>query len=227
MNTKIFSLLTAFFMLLSVYSQTTNPLLTSVINKMKKVNDYSANVTIKADVPMIKVQAVNAKIYFKKENKFKVKSKSIAILPKQGFTEVNSFLFNPKKYISVETGSQMIGNKSTKIITVIPNENTNNIVLAKLWIDPINKLILESEVTTRKSGTLKAKYSYGANKNFGLPASILFTVDVKDFKMPKSFSSNPHRGSSKKTKTKKQGKILLNISNYQINKGIPDSFFKK
>ena len=86
----------------------------------------------------------------------------------------------------METGSQMIGNKSTKIITVIPNENTNNIVLAKLWIDPINKLILESEVTTRNSGTLKAKYSYGANKNFGLPAH-LFIVDVKDFKCQRVF----------------------------------------
>ena len=33
---KTFSILTAFFMLFSVYSQTTNPLLSSVINKNEK-----------------------------------------------------------------------------------------------------------------------------------------------------------------------------------------------
>ena len=83
-------------------------LLNKVVEKTSLVNDYSASVLIKPDVPMIKSLPVKAKIYFKKKDKFKVVSKSIAILPKQGFTDVNIFLSNPKNYMVVEAGTKMI-----------------------------------------------------------------------------------------------------------------------
>ena len=47
-------------------------LLDKVVNQFNKVNDYSATVVVKADVPMIKVLPVKAKIYYKKKDKFKV-----------------------------------------------------------------------------------------------------------------------------------------------------------
>ena len=41
-------------------------LLDKVVNQFNKVNDYSATVVVKADVPMIKVLPVKAKIYYKR-----------------------------------------------------------------------------------------------------------------------------------------------------------------
>ena len=42
-------------------------LLDKVVNQFNKVNDYSATVVVKADVPMIKVLPVKAKIYYKRK----------------------------------------------------------------------------------------------------------------------------------------------------------------
>ncbi len=201
-------------------------LLDKVVNQFNKVNDYSATVVVKADVPMIKVLPVKAKIYYKKKDKFKVVSKSIAILPKQGFTDVNVFLSDKSNYMVVEAGEKLIANVQTKLLTVIANESSSEIILAKLWVDPVNNIIIASEVTTRSSGTVKVNYKYGAQIKYGLPSQIKFIVDVKEFKMPKSFSSNPHKVGSSKKSNRKTGVILLDISNYAVNRGISDAFFK-
>ena len=87
------------FVFFNIYiAQDANQLLNGVINKINMVKDYSADVNIKADIPLIKILPVKAKIYFKKPNKFKVKSKSIAILPKQNMTELNGFLSSKKDF---------------------------------------------------------------------------------------------------------------------------------
>jgi len=201
-------------------------LLNKVVEKTSLVNDYSASVLIKPDVPMIKSLPVKAKIYFKKKDKFKVVSKSIAILPKQGFTDVNVFLSNPKNYMVVEAGAKVINNTTTRLLTVIANESSSEIILAKLYVHPKHYVILESEITTRNSGTVKVNYKYSSQLSYGLPSQIKFTVDVKEFKMPKSFSSNPHKVGSSKKSNRKTGVILLDISNYVVNQGISDAIFK-
>ena len=201
-------------------------LLNKVVEKTSLVNDYSASVLIKPDVPMIKSLPVKAKIYFKKKDKFKVVSKSIAILPKQGFTDVNVFLSNPKNYMVVEAGTKVINNTTTRHLTVIANESSSEIILAKLYVHPKHYVILESEITTRNSGTVKVNYKYSSQLSYGLPSQIKFTVDVKEFKMPKSFSSNPHKVGSSKKSNRKTGVILLDISNYVVNQGISDAIFK-
>ena len=214
------------FVFFNIYiAQDANQLLNGVINKINMVKDYSADVNIKADIPLIKILPVKAKIYFKKPNKFKVKSKSIAILPKQNMTELNGFLSSKKDYMVVGSGSEMISNVKCQILTVIPNSSENEIILAKLWVNPTNKTILKSELTTRSSGNLKATYKYTDQVKYGLPSSIIFIVDVKEFKIPKSISSNPHRSQSNKKSKKKYGEISIGISNYKVNKGISDSIF--
>ena len=76
----------------SVKGQDADAILNRVVSKINSVKDYSVDANIKADIPLIKILPVKASIYFKQKDKFKVVSKGIAILPKQGFTDVNSFL---------------------------------------------------------------------------------------------------------------------------------------
>jgi outer membrane lipoprotein-sorting protein len=67
--------------------------LQQVVQKLNSVKDYSVEANIKANIPLIKIMPVTASIYFKQKDKFKVVSKGIAILPKQGFTDVRTWLF--------------------------------------------------------------------------------------------------------------------------------------
>ena len=207
-------------------AQTAQQLLNQVISKYNKVNDYSASILVKADVPMIKALPVRASIYFKQKDKFRIVSKSIAILPKKGFTDVNVFLADPTQYMVVDAGSKLIAGVEARLLTVISNESNHDIILAKLWVHPDRAVVLESEVTTRSSGTVKIKYTYGEQIAYGLPSSITFTVDVKEFKMPKSMTSNIHRSGGKKPDKRKSGTISVSISEYKVNQGVSDTLFK-
>ena len=208
-------------------AQSAQELLGRLVSKLEKVNDYSANVLIQADIPLIKILPSKAKIHFKAPDKFKVVSKGIAILPKQGFTDMNIFLSQPESYMVVLAGEKVIEGKQTKQLTVIANSSESDIILLKLWIEPLELLILAAEVTTRSSGNVNVSYQYDAEKQYGLPSVIEFKVNVKEFKMPKSIASNPHRSASKKSDKRKLGTILLELTNYEVNQGIEDSFFVK
>jgi hypothetical protein len=71
---------------------TANKSLQLVYEKLMKLKDYTAEVNIRSDIPLIKILPVNAKIYFKQPNQFKMIAKGIAILPKQGFSDLANIL---------------------------------------------------------------------------------------------------------------------------------------
>jgi len=215
------------FYSLSANSQTADQIIAELVSKINLVKDYSVKANIKADIPMIKVLPVNATIYFKQKDKFKVISKGIAILPKQGFTDVSSFLYNKNTYVAVDGGIKALNGVQTHVVTVIPTVENSDIVLAKLWIDTKNKVILKTDLTTRGSGSVTMNYVYGTQLAFGLPDQITFTVDIKKFKMPKSISSDINNSEKAKKSKSKIGIITIKLSGYVVNKGISDEFFKK
>ena len=201
-----------------------------LVTKLNTVKDYSVDANIKANIPLIKILPVNASIYFKQKDKFKVVSKGIAILPKQGFTDVNTFLMKKGSYMAVSSGTKTINEIKTNLITVIPTGETSEIILAKLWIDTKRDVIIRSQVTTRSSGTVTIDYSYGSEINFGLPNQLVFTIDVKKFKMPKSVAADLNKTDSQKQKTAdkdQKGTITIKLTNYKVNKGINDAVFKE
>jgi outer membrane lipoprotein-sorting protein len=225
----------AILFFLSIYSigfsQDADAILNRVVTKINSVKDYSVDANIKADIPLIKILPVKASIYFKQKDKFKVVSKGIAILPKQGFTDVNSFLMKKNSYMAVDGGVKTIDDVKTNLITVIPTNENSEFVLAKLWIDTKNDLILKSQITTRSSGTVTVDYSYGSEAEFGLPNQLVFDIDVKKFKLPKSVAADLNKTEKEKAKKNKnkdqKGKIIIKLTNYKINKGISDDFFKE
>lgn len=205
-------------------------ILQQVVQKLNTVKDYSVEANIKANIPLIKIMPVTASIYFKQKDKFKVVSKGIAILPKQGFTDVNAFLMNKGSYMAVSGGVKTINEIKTNLISVIPTGETSEIILAKLWIDTKRDVIIRSQVTTRSSGTVLVDYSYGAEVQYGLPNQLVFTIDVKKFKMPKSVAADLNKTDKQKQKTAdkdQKGTITIKLTNYKVNKGISDNVFKE
>jgi len=223
--------LSLFFIQVTSFSQEANQLLKRVVEKIASVKDYSVDASVKTEITFIKILPVKAKIYFKQKDKFKIVSKGIVILPKQGFTDVNTFLSKTNSYMAVDGGTKMIGELKTSLITVIPTSENSEFVLAKLWIDPKNAVIISSQITTRSSGTVNVDYFYTSELSFGLPSELIFEIDIKKFKMPKSVAADinndkPKDKSKKKTADKK-GIITIKLSNYIINKGINDAIFEK
>ena len=214
-----------------VIAQEANDILSKVVTKLNTVKDYTVNANINANIPMIKIMPSNVKIYFKQKDKFKIESKGIVIVPKQGFTELNNFISNKSKYTAVFGENAVIRNVQTRLINVIPNEGAGDIVLAKIWVDVAKSVIMKSQITTLSNGTVNVDYTYGDQISRGLPSIMKFEIDVKKFKIPKSVASDINKSSADKKKTsvnqKTKGTITITLSNYKINTGLSDALFVK
>lgn len=211
------------------YAQDANTLIQELTLKMNKVKDYSADAVISSDIPMVKILPSKAVVYFKQKDKFKIDAKGIAIVPKQGISDVTKLLADPKTYSSIYMGSESIGKVKTEIVSLFPTSDTADLILAKLWIDPINDIVLKSQVTTRSSGMVTANYTYNTQLKWGLPDKMVFTVDVKKFKIPKGVATDINRKSNQDNgkETKKTGEIVVELTNYKVNIGLKDDLFKE
>jgi hypothetical protein len=102
---------------------------------------------------------------------------------------------------------------------LLPSNDAGEIVLAKIWVNPGEALILKSQITTRTNGTVVADYLYGKQKEFGLPDELTFSVDVKKFKIPKGVvvDINRTKAAEEPKNQGKMGTIHIQFSNYSIN----------
>jgi hypothetical protein len=211
-----------------VNAQTADALIQSVVAKINTVNDYKAELQIKAAIPFIKVPIADATIYYKKTDKFKVESKGIAILPKQGLSDLTGFLSNTKSYSAILGEDKTINEHKTKLVSVLPSAENSEIILAKVYISPTDALIYRTVLTTKSSGTVSIDYEYNHNKQYALPSKLTFTVDIKKFKMPKSVASDIRNNDKKKKyKENEKGTIILVFTSYEVNKGLSDAIFKE
>lgn len=211
---------------INLVAQNPRSLINQVQTKLNKATNYKADILIKVDLPYIIMMPINTKLYFKQKDKFKIDTKSIAILPKQGFLQLNKLVSDTINYTAMFQSFETINKIKTSLINLIPNNDTSDVVLAKLWVDTENQVIIKSQVTTKSSGTIKTEYTYGSQIIYGLPDVIKFIVDIKKFKIPKALAADINTTKSKKEE-KKTGEIIVTLKNYEINKGIADSFFDK
>ena len=160
-----------------------NEILHAVFAKLEKTKDYSVQANIKVDMPFIRILPVKVKIYFKQKDKFKVESKSIAIVPRQGFSQIQNIIADTNSFTSMIQGEEKYNSIQTIIINVIPLSDTGEMILGKFWIDPKQNLIIKSQITTRSNGTIETEYLYGSQAEYGLPDEMIFSVDVKKFKI--------------------------------------------
>ena len=204
----------------SLFAQSSNAIIQSVTQRFNAVNDYRADVQVVVDIPFIRMNPIHAKVVYRKPDQIKVKSTGILILPKQDANLIFKTLADTNGYTAIQTGEEPIGTVKTKIINVIPNADTSDLVLGKFWIDAARGLILKSQLTTKSNGTILVENTFGAMASFGLPDKTLFTVEVGKFKLPKAMSLDINRKSPESHQGDGKGRITLNFSNYIVNKGV-------
>lgn len=203
-------------------------IIAGVNKKFAQVSDYSADVFMVFDIPGVKIKSLRGTAYYKKPNKFRIKAKGIFFLPKQNVGQnMNAMLVDTKSYTAVLSGNEKLGTINCAVINVIPNNNAGELIIGKFWIDPVNSLILKSQITTRNNGTIETFNTFGANANTGLPSSISVKVEVGKFKVPRMLAGDINKSAKDKTPAadSKTGTIQMNFSNYKINTRLNDAVF--
>jgi len=220
------SILLSFFILhssfLIVSGQTPTQIIHTVNQRFSTVSDYKADVHVLCNIPAIKIDAINAKVFYKRPDKFKVKAAGILILPKQNVNFLFTTLADTGNYTAVKTGEEILSGVTTQVINVIPNKDTSDLILGKFWIDVQRGLVLKSQLTTKSQGTILIENTFGSMAAYALPDQMVFTVDTKKFKLPKALAMDINSSSREKELETDDGKgrVTLTFSNYIINKGV-------
>ncbi len=217
---------------LSSYAQTADELVKKVKAKLDKVTDYEASGKLKTNVTFLKVPVATIKLYYKKPNKMKIKSeKGLSFVPK-GAVNINmGNTIGSGKYTAIDAGTVKLNGSDVKLITLLPEDNAD-VVLSKLYIDPINFVIKKAITTTKDNGTYELEMTYGKYIEYGLPDKVVFSFNTKDYKLPKGVTFDFDDGTEKK-KTEsdkekaKKGKAEISFSSYIVNKGVTEEIFNK
>jgi hypothetical protein len=191
-----------FFLVLFACSMTVNgqearKLLRDVNARFMTVRDYRAEALIRADIPFVRMMPVKATVYFQQPDRFKVESKGIALLPRQGFDQLFKNLRDTNSYFPVPQGVENVRGTSAQVVNVLPLSDTADLILGKLWVDAARQLVLRSQMTTRSNGTVTADYHFGKHAAMALPDSMTFTIDTKKFKIPIRKRPNVRRARSR------------------------------
>jgi len=188
-----------------------------LVQKFKKVNHYEVVAQIKPNIPMIRILPVKAKIQFQYPNTYKIQSAGISILPKNGFSELPQLFSKPNQFTVIGSGQESLNGVSTTVLTLLPLDNDGDLILAKIWVDAANLLVLKSLITSKTNGSITSTFQYDSEKSWGLPAQMTFFMDVKKFKIPKGLATDINRTTKVTDDKQPKGKIEIVFSKYKIN----------
>jgi outer membrane lipoprotein-sorting protein len=215
------------------FSQSKNPdeIINGVITNFNKVNDYQVDVNIKVDVEFIKVPETKAKIYFKQPDKVHLKAEGFAMLPKNGMEFSPSSLIK-KDYTAIYEQDVDLKGYKTSIVKVIPLGDQGEVILSTLWIDQKKQVIRKVESTTKTNGTFTIDFTFDDRIKYPLPSKIIFSFNMDKMNLPSTITGEPNNEKpDKKNKnmgsTTTKGQVIVDYSNYVVNKGVPDSIFEE
>lgn len=225
----IISMFFVFFQLGFSQSKDPNEILNAVITNFNKVNDYQVDVNIKVDVEFIKVPETKAKIYFKQPDKVHLEADGFAMLPKNGM-EFSPSAFIKKDYTAIYEQDVDLNGYKTSIVKVIPLGDQGEVILSTLWIDQKKQVIRKVESTTKTNGTFNIDFSFDDKIKYPLPSKIIFSFNMDKMNIPSTISGETtNEKQDKKNKNSgstTKGQVIVNYSNYVVNKGISDSIFE-
>ena len=209
----------------SIFAQERNPkeLLDLIQSKFNNIQDYSVDIEIKIDVNFVDAPNSNAKLYFKQPDKVKIKSDGFAIIPKQGLTFSPSELLTDS-YSAIFIKTEIIDSFMVDVIKVVPLEDSSDILLSTLWVDPLYNVIRKVESVTKKMGTITIYLSYEHKATPMLPSVAKFFFNTTNSGHGTMFK-NSDKSESNKEKGNLSGTVIINYSNYLLNQNLDDSFF--
>jgi outer membrane lipoprotein-sorting protein len=201
-------------------------------SKVESVNDYVADIRMRIDVSFMKIPPLSGRLYFKKPGKLKLeRNGGIAILPRKTMNITLNNMIPEGGATVIDAGYDTVGKIKVRVIKVVPNNEQNDIVLTKIWVDEAHMLALRTESTTRDNGTMKMDLEYGRYANLALPDKVTLFIDVKEYKVPKGVTMDydgvDELDAARRNAKGKQrkGRIQIIYASYRINTGLSDAFF--
>lgn len=205
-------------------------LLRELNRRFSLISDYTARVDMRFDIPGVKMNALSGKVFFKRPDKFRIRTKGIFFLPKQNPMQgMNAMLMDTTSYTSIISGYETFKGKRCAIVNIIPLKSSDELILGKFWIDVANPIVYKSQVTTRNNGTIEAENIYTQGNRYFLPDQVIIRVEMRKIKMSKMMSVDLNKKAKKKggPEPLETGLIMLSFRDYRINTHFSDAELEK
>jgi outer membrane lipoprotein-sorting protein len=213
------------------FTQDASALIQKVKAKIETVKDYEANGSMRTNVPFLKVPQSDVIVYFRYPDKLKIKNeKGISLVPKGAVSISLGNLMNNKQFTAIPSGNEKLDGVNVTVVKLLPKDENGEIVLSTLYIDEARLLIMKARTTTRDNGTYELVMTYGKYASYALPDRAVFTFNTKEYKLPKGVTFDYDDGTKKvkdpNAPASNKGRLEIDYSNYQINKGLKDAVFQ-
>ena len=189
------------------------------------IKDYSCSINLVFDIPGLNIGNIDGNVFFKKPNKFRIKTKGIAFLPKQNPNQIPQIMADTTNFMPLYTGKETINNQTVNVIQMVPLKD-NDVVAAKFYINTKGQ-ILKAQISTKENGTSDINNTYDDKVSTKLPSASVISFDMKKFKVPKMVAVDINSKATKKVidNNKTTGSVTMKFTGYKFNQNIPDSEF--
>ncbi len=190
-----------------------------------RVHDYEVDLTVTLDIARLRVPDMRLHMYYKQPGKvhFEAERKnSFAMLPRQGL------VFNPVElfesgYDVVVQGQDTIGSTPCTKLVLLARSDTLRLQRVVLFIDPRLNVVRRMQMTPYQGKMAEVTFDYTlVDHRYPLPSRAVFRFDAS-----RGRRSEAGRPNVKRFSTLTSGSVTIVYSKYRVNKGIPDSIFKK
>lgn len=200
---------------------TTDDVIKLLAKGFNSVKDYKAQAVMNVDTPQLHVKDSKATIYFKRPNRVKIDAREgFALMPEEAVPG------DPAKWIANNfnasyAGASSLQGRPTHVLKLM-GRNVGVPPSMTLWVDRDRGLILAAESRNMQM-TVKSKWTYKLiDGKYWLPTEI--RMDMSGMIAPSVY--DPHKARLEPAKSG-TGSAVVTITGYEVNKGIPDSVFKK
>ncbi|MCF8307577.1 MAG: hypothetical protein K9I68_01065 [Bacteroidales bacterium] len=183
---------------------------------MLQVHDYKAKVNIRVDVDFINIKDRKAVVFFEQPDKFEFSAGGFALLPRKGM-EMEYLELLQTDYSAINAGTKTIDSVQTQMVKVIPNNDSLDIVLAKMYLNPETHLLHRMKTFTKESGSYTINFSY-AGHPYDLPDQLEIIFDVKNQKLPVSLTGDMKSIGKEIKESKKRARVIIDYSEYVVNR---------
>ncbi|MEI6310831.1 MAG: hypothetical protein WCP57_01085 [Bacteroidota bacterium] len=191
-----------------------------------QIKDYYCKAHIDFDIPGLNIEKIDGTIYYKRPNKFRIKSNGIIFMPKQNPNQILNIMADTNAFMPVFIAKETVNGLVCDIIQMVPLKE-NDIAAAKIYIDA-KGYIQKAEITSKENGTAMVNNKFDATSKYGMPCQTLITFDIKKFKVPKMVSVELNAKTTAKpttTSTKTTGSIKITYTSYLFNTKFSDTVF--
>lgn len=188
--------------------------------KYSELKDYTLDVKVHFDMEGFNAPDMQAKLFFKPPDKMKVQSKKVFFFPKEGGL-FNPFLFKKEAFDIRLLEETTYDNRKAVRLKLFPKDTKRIKQSFVLTLDVESHQIREFQ-TSSEEREIKGRIDYVKFEGFDLPQRIELHLDLP-FK--ESFEMREF-GQPETAPRRVTGKVEITYSNYRVNSGLQDEFFK-